>query len=90
MIRLRTGGGSLCQFALAEPALVARKPKNITHEEAASFPLAGLSAYYALVRHGGLKQGDGKRVFVNGGSGGVGAWAIQVCTYLAPMFCSVI
>lgn len=72
------GKGSLCQYVVAEPRMFTAKPGNITHEQAASFPLAGLTAYSGLVRHGGLKQGDGKRIFINGGSGGVGAWAIQV------------
>jgi NADPH:quinone reductase-like Zn-dependent oxidoreductase len=77
--RIFKGVGSLCQYTLVEPELIVGKPPNITHEQAASFPLAGLTAYLALVRNGGLKQGDGKRVFINGGSGGVGAWGIQVC-----------
>jgi NADPH:quinone reductase-like Zn-dependent oxidoreductase len=72
------GTGSLCQYVAVEPALIAPKPANITHDEGASFPLAGLTAYYALVRQAALMQGNGKRVLINGGSGGVGAWAIQV------------
>jgi len=78
LLVLRKGLGSLCQYVICEPALVTLKPPNVSHEHAASFPLAGLTAYAALVRHGGMKHGDGKRVFVNGGSGGVGAWAIQI------------
>lgn len=47
-----------------EPSLLAHKPDNISHAEAASFSLAGLTAYAALLRGGGLKKGAGQRVFI--------------------------
>jgi len=76
--RIRTGQGALAQYTLAKPKNIVPKPSNITHAEAAAFPLAGLTAYLALLNNGRLKYGGGKRVFVNGGSGGVGSWAVQV------------
>jgi len=75
---MRTGKGALAEYIVVKPNVVVPKPSNISHAEAASFPLAGLTAFLALVTNGRLKKGDEKRVFVNGGSGGVGAWAIQV------------
>ena len=83
--RMRAGQGALAQYTVAEPATFVAKPSNITHAEAAAFPIAGLTAYVSLVNHGGLKHGDGKRIFVNGGSGGIGSWAVQVsCEQLCP------
>jgi NADPH:quinone reductase-like Zn-dependent oxidoreductase len=72
--------GTLAQYTIVDPAvsIMVPKPREISHEEAAAFPLAGLTAWYALVNRGGLKKADGKRIFINGGSGGVGTWAIQV------------
>lgn len=61
---LKSGAGALAEFALVESALLARKPKNLSFEEACSFPLAGLTAWQALTVEGGLKEGDGKRVFI--------------------------
>ena len=83
--RMKVGQGALAQYTVAEPATFVAKPSNITHAEAAAFPIAGLTAYVSLVNHGGLKHGDGKRIFVNGGSGGIGSWAVQVsCEQLCP------
>ncbi|KII87727.1 hypothetical protein PLICRDRAFT_699266 [Plicaturopsis crispa FD-325 SS-3] len=82
-----TGIGTLAEYTVVPSHLVARKPRNISHEEAAAFPLAGLTAWSALVTNAGLVIGNGtgttgsergKRVFINGGSGGVGTWAIQI------------
>ena len=82
---MKAGQGALAEYTVAEPVTLVAKPSNITHAEAAAFPIAGLSAYVALVNHGGLKHGDGKRIFVNGGSGGIGSWAVQVsCEQLSP------
>jgi NADPH:quinone reductase-like Zn-dependent oxidoreductase len=76
--RMRTGKGALAEYIVAESNIVVPKPPNISHAEAASFPLAGLTAFMALITNGKLKSGDEKRIFVNGGSGGVGAWTVQV------------
>lgn len=75
---MKVGQGALAQYTVAEPATFVAKPSNITHAEAAAFPIAGLTAFVSLVNHGGLKLGDGKRIFVNGGSGGIGSWAVQI------------
>ena len=85
----KTGNGTLGEYTVVEPAQVVKKPKNISFEQAAAFPLAGLTAWHALVDVGGLKKGgEQKRVFINGGTGAVGIQGIQVgsfssirCTY---------
>ncbi|SCV74384.1 BQ2448_6816 [Microbotryum intermedium] len=81
----KTGGGVLAEYAVIDHDLLVKKPDNISFEEAASFPLAGLTAWYVLGRLAGLKKdqgGEQKRVFINGGSGGVGAYAVQIARLL--------
>lgn len=61
---MKRGCGTLAEYTLVEPEVLVLKPANISHAEAASFPLAGLTAYFALVRTGGLKKGAGQKVFI--------------------------
>jgi len=58
----------------------APKPASLTHVEAASLPLVGLTAYDALVRACALAPGQ--RVLVQAGSGGVGTVAVQLAKHL--------
>ena len=82
---LRTGDevygaslGSFAEYVCAEA--VERKPANLTFEEAAAVPLAALSALQGLRDHGALKRGQ--KVLVNGASGGVGTFAVQIAKAL--------
>jgi NADPH:quinone reductase-like Zn-dependent oxidoreductase len=50
-------------------------PRNLSFDAAGAVPLAGLTAWQGLFRHGGLKSGQS--VLIHGGSGGVGHFAIQ-------------
>jgi alcohol dehydrogenase len=59
---------------------VARKPKNLTHDEAACLPLVGLTAYQCLVDKGRLQKGQ--TVLIHAGAGGVGSFAIQLARHL--------
>jgi NADPH:quinone reductase-like Zn-dependent oxidoreductase len=59
---------------------VARKPANVTFEEAATMGIAGLTALQGIRDHGRLEAGE--RVLVNGASGGVGTLAVQVAKAL--------
>jgi alcohol dehydrogenase len=65
------------QVAVAEDA-VARKPDNLSHVEAATIPLVGLTAWQCLMPR--LSQG-GQRVLIQAGSGGVGTFAIQLARH---------
>ena len=73
-------GGKPGAFAeylrLPERGAVARKPVNLTFEQAASIPVAAITALQAVRDHG--KVQPGQRVLVNGASGGVGTFAVQI------------
>lgn len=69
-------GGAYAEFAIAKESEAAPKPKSLTFIEAAAVPLAALTAWQALVDAGGLTEGQ--TVLIHGGSGGVGAFAVQI------------
>jgi NADPH:quinone reductase-like Zn-dependent oxidoreductase len=71
--------GAFAEYVSAKAA-VARKPANLSFEEAASVPIAALTALEALRDYGDLEPGQ--RVLVNGGSGGVGIFAVQLAKAL--------
>lgn len=68
--------GTYAEYVAVDEALVALKPDNISFQEAASTPLAGLTAWQCLVDFGEIKAGD--KVFIQAGSGGVGSFAVQI------------
>ncbi|MGH8950260.1 MAG: NADP-dependent oxidoreductase [Acidimicrobiia bacterium] len=68
--------GVAAEFAVIPADRLAAKPMTLSHVEASSLPLAGLSATQGLFDHGGLEAGQ--RVLIHGGAGGVGAFAIQL------------
>jgi NADPH:quinone reductase-like Zn-dependent oxidoreductase len=73
------GGGSFAEYVVV-PTNVARKPANLTFEQAAAAPLAALTALQGLRDHGQLQPGQ--KVLVNGASGGVGTLAVQIAKAL--------
>ncbi|MDX8530324.1 NADP-dependent oxidoreductase [Mesorhizobium sp. VK25A] len=68
--------GAYAELAAAPADEIAAKPAAIDHAHAAALPLAGLTAWQGLVRHGGLQAGQ--RVLVHAGAGGVGHLAVQI------------
>ncbi|MBN3785614.1 NADP-dependent oxidoreductase [Burkholderia sp. Ac-20353] len=72
--------GTFAEFIAVKETSLAFKPKNLTMEEAASFPLVGLTAWQVLVETAGLKKGQ--KVLIHAGSGGVGTIAIQLAKHL--------
>lgn len=72
--------GTFAEFIAVNENDVALKPESLTMQEAASLPLVGLTAWQALVEKANLRQGQ--KVFIQAGSGGVGAIAIQLARHL--------
>jgi NADPH:quinone reductase-like Zn-dependent oxidoreductase len=70
------GSGSYAQYHTVDESIVARKPEPLSHSEAATLPLAGGTAWEALVTHADVSPGE--RVLVHGGAGGVGSIGIQL------------
>src|SRR5437899_4372804 len=67
--------GALAEYACTLERALVMKPANVTFEQAASLPLAGLTALQ------GLSQGKiqpGQKVLINGATGGVGTFAVQI------------
>ena len=72
--------GTTAELVPAPERTVAPKPAGLSFEEAAALPLAGLTAYQALVEALEVKPGD--RVLVHAASGGVGHLAVQIAVAL--------
>ena len=72
--------GALSEYAAVKAADLAMAPSTIDPVRAASLPLGALTAWQALVDHAGLTSGQ--HVLVHGGSGGVGAYAVQLAAHL--------
>jgi NADPH:quinone reductase-like Zn-dependent oxidoreductase len=68
--------GAFAEYACAPQDMLVPKPAGITFEQAATVPVAGLTALQALRDHGKLQPGQ--RVLVTGASGGVGSFAVQI------------
>lgn len=62
-----------------EDRAIALMPPAVTFEQAAAVPIAGLTALQALRDHGKLKPGQ--KVLINGASGGVGTFAVQIAKH---------
>ena len=70
--------GALAEYVAGKSFVL--KPANLTFEQAAAVPIAGVTALQALRERGGLK--DGQRVLVNGAGGGVGSHVVQIAKAL--------
>jgi NADPH:quinone reductase-like Zn-dependent oxidoreductase len=68
-------GGAFAEYACAAASALVMKPDNASFEEAASVPLAGLTAWQGL-RKGKIQPGQ--KVLINGAAGGVGTFAVQI------------
>lgn len=76
MPRFPKQAAAYAELATVPADEIAPKPEGIDHVHAAALPLAGLTAWQGLVRHGGLKQGQ--RVLIHAAAGGVGHLALQI------------
>ncbi|AKZ54795.1 putative zinc-binding oxidoreductase [Streptomyces ambofaciens ATCC 23877] len=71
--------GTFAEYVAAPVRTLARKPRNLTYEEAAGLPLTGLTAYQVM--NGALGVGRGDTVLVHAAAGGVGSIAVQLGRY---------
>ncbi|MBD6618731.1 NAD(P)-dependent alcohol dehydrogenase [Komarekiella sp. 'clone 1'] len=80
-------GGGYAEFAAVPENLVALKPTNLSYEEAATVPLAALTALQALRDQGNIQAGQ--TVLINGAAGGVGIFAVQIAKALGAVVTGV-
>ncbi len=71
-----SGFGGYAEYAAIPEDMLAPKPEGYTFEEAATLPVAGLAALQSLRDAGGIEAGQ--KVLINGASGGVGTFAVQI------------
>jgi NADPH:quinone reductase-like Zn-dependent oxidoreductase len=69
--------GAFAEYACARESALVMKPDNATFEQAASVPIAAFTALQGLRNKG--KVQPGQKVLINGASGGVGTFAVQIC-----------
>lgn len=72
--------GALAEYVCATPRAVVAKPANLSFEQAAAVPIAAVTALQGLRDSGKLQPGQ--KVLINGASGGVGTFAVQIAKVL--------
>jgi len=72
--------GGFAEYARVPQAALAPKPSNLTFEQAAAVPVVGVTALQALRDIGRVQPGQ--KVLINGASGGVGTFAVQIAKAL--------
>lgn len=72
--------GALAEYAVVPEKFLAKMPASIDFNTAAGVPLAGLTALQALRDE--LRVRPGSRIFIPGGAGGVGTFAVQLAKWL--------
>jgi NADPH:quinone reductase-like Zn-dependent oxidoreductase len=69
------GSGSYAELTTASAGAIAKKPDEVSHEQAATIQVAGLTAWQSLFDKGGLERGQ--TALIAGAAGGVGHYAVQ-------------
>ncbi|MCC6398601.1 MAG: NAD(P)-dependent alcohol dehydrogenase [Bacteroidetes bacterium] len=73
------GNGSFAEYVSAPESVFALKPANLSFEEAAAVPMAAVTALQGLRDEGRVRPGQ--KVLINGASGGVGTFAVQIAKW---------
>jgi NADPH:quinone reductase-like Zn-dependent oxidoreductase len=72
-------GGAYAEYVAVKPAIMARKPSNLSFEAAASVPVAAQTAWQGIFTHGHLEKGQ--TILIHGGAGAVGSYAVQLASH---------
>jgi NADPH:quinone reductase-like Zn-dependent oxidoreductase len=73
-----TGMGAYAEYVAVKAAAIAKKPSNLSFEEAASVPVAAQTAWEGIFTHSHLEKGQ--TILIHGGAGAVGAYAVQLAS----------
>ena len=73
------GGGGFAEYICARDNILALKPNNLSFEQAAAVPIAAFTALQGLRDEGQIQAGQ--KVLIQGASGGVGTFAVQIAKY---------
>jgi NADPH:quinone reductase-like Zn-dependent oxidoreductase len=76
----RCGWGGFAEYVCVPESAIALKPNNLSFDESASVPMAGVTALQALRNKGNIQPGQ--KVLIYGASGGVGTFAVQIARSL--------
>lgn len=79
--------GAFAEYACTRESRLVKKPATLTYEEAAALPISGLTALQGLRDYGKVRPGQ--RVLINGSSGGVGTFAVQIAKNLGAVVTGV-
>jgi NADPH:quinone reductase-like Zn-dependent oxidoreductase len=74
-----SGMGAYAEYLSVKAAVVAKKPSNLSFEEAASVPVAAQTAWQGVFTHGHLEKGQ--TILIHAGAGAVGAYAVQLAAH---------
>src|SRR5712671_2917338 len=74
-----SGMGSYAEYLAVKAAVIARKPSNLSFEEAASVPVAAQTAWHGIFINGHLEKGQ--TILIHGGAGAVGSYAVQLASH---------
>jgi len=79
MVPVPRASGTYAEYVAASSLSIARKPKALSHVEAAGVPLAALTAWGMVVEI--AKAHEGQRILIHAGAGGVGHFAVQFARF---------
>jgi NADPH:quinone reductase-like Zn-dependent oxidoreductase len=79
MVNCPGHGRAYAEYVASPASHLAKKPANVTHQQAAATTLAALTAYQGLFQQAGLQKGQ--RVLVHAAAGGVGHFVVQLAKY---------